>query len=89
LTKFQENARRIDSIAGVLDQDATMKSQGKDLPDWLDGVEERTDDWFHSIGGSIGGEGNIQNDEYRVLQEIERLVRESTGYARQTAQSVA
>ena len=88
LTKFQENARRIDSIAGVLDQDATMKSQGKDLPDWLDGVEERTDDWFHSIGGSIGGEGNIQNDEYRVLQEIERLVREQTSYAKQTATAV-
>lgn len=89
LTKFQENMRRIDNIAGVLDQDAAMKSQGKGIPSWLDGVEERTNDWFHSIGGSVGGENSLQNDEYRVLQEIERLVRESTGYARQTAQSVA
>jgi len=86
LNKFQENARRISDITGVLDKDSAKK---KELPAWLDGVEERTDDWFHSIGGSIGGEGNIQNDEYRVLQEIERLMRESTGYARQTAQSVA
>lgn len=69
----------------------TKEGKSKDkggFPSWLDGVEERTDDWFHSIGGSIGGEGNIQNDEYRVLQEIERLVREQTSYAKQTATAV-
>lgn len=69
--------------------DKEEEEKRKEIPSWLDGFEDRTNDFFHGIGGSLGGENSLQNDEYRVLQEMERLLRESTGYARQTAQSVA
>lgn len=89
---LQQSYSMQDYLTGTIDslkeKDSETKEEKKDLPSWLDGFEDRTNDFFHSIGGSLG-ENTLQNDEYRVLQEIERLVRESTGYARQTAQSVA
>ena len=89
---LQQSYSMQDYLTGTIDslkkEDSEKKEEKKDLPSWLDGFEDRTNDFFHSIGGSLG-ENTLQNDEYRVLQEIERLVRESTGYARQTAQSVA
>lgn len=75
LNKFQENMRRIADITNVLDQDQSAKSKGGDLPSWLDGMDQRTDDWFHNIGGSVGGENNIQNQEFQLMQELTRLVR--------------
>lgn len=90
---LQQSYSMQDYLTGTIDslkkEDSETKEEKKDLPSWLDGFEDRANDFFHGIGGSLGGENSLQNDEYRVLQEIERLVRESTGYARQTAQSVA
>jgi len=90
---LQQSYSMQDYLTGTIDslkeKDSETKEEKKDLPSWLDGFEDRTNDFFHGIGGSLGGENSLQNDEYRVLQEMERLLRESTGYARQTAQSVA
>jgi hypothetical protein len=60
---------------GLVGQSAEQKQEELELPSWLDGMDERTNDWFHSIGGSIGGENNIQNQEFQLMQEITRLVR--------------
>lgn len=90
---LQQSYSMQDYLTGTIDslkkEDSEKQEEKKDLPSWLDGFEDRTNDFFHGIGGSLGGENSLQNDEYRVLQEMERLLRESTGYARQTAQSVA
>lgn len=89
---LQQSYSMQDYLTGTIDslkEKQEKEKEEKELPSWLDGFEDRTNDWFHGIGGSLGGENSLQNDEYRVLQEIERLVREQTSYAKQTAQSVA
>lgn len=89
---LQQSYSMQDYLTGTIDSLKEKKQEKekeeKELPSWLDGFEDRTNDWFHGIGGSLGGENSLQNDEYRVLQEIERLVREQTSYAKQTATAV-
>lgn len=89
---LQQSYSMQDYLTGTIDNLKEKKQEKekeeKELPSWLDGFEDRTNDWFHGIGGSLGGENSLQNDEYRVLQEIERLVREQTSYAKQTATAV-
>lgn len=89
LGKFQENARKIADITNILDKDATAKDQGNTLPAWLDGIDDRTNDWIHNIGGNVAGENTIQNQEFQLMKEMERLLRENTEAAKRTAQYVA
>lgn len=82
---LKESYSMQDYLTGVLDDLAPDRTgeteekeeeekEEKELPSWLDGMDARTDDWFHSIGGSVGGE-NIQNQELQLMQEMTRLVR--------------
>lgn len=77
---------------GALGLDSDMKESAqeeKELPSWLGEMAGNTDDWFHNIGGSLGGENSIQADNHRILKEIERLLRENTDAAERTAAGVA